>query len=102
MQTVHIDTLIQQIVREVVAELEKQGIQIVQGSLQSKLSASFVPPVKTETIDMSQYKTPVLTVSRLQRLHVLTGTIRIPKGTVITPKARQYIQEKQFKVDYVI
>lgn len=74
-------------------ELARQGITVTQGGT----NASAQDPAlgfrtKSERIDMNAFKSPVLTERHLSRLHELTGEVIVPKGTVITPKAREYIK----------
>jgi len=47
---------------------------------------------------MDKYRTPILTENQIRRLHVLTGEVIIPNGTVITPKARELLKEKGITV----
>ena len=49
---------------------------------------------------MSKYKTPVLTENHMRKLHVLTGEVIVPKGTVVTPKAKELIKEKQILISF--
>ncbi len=51
-----------------------------------------------ERIDMQKYRTPVLTEAHLHHLHERTGRVIVPKGTVITPKARQMIRQKNIEM----
>ena len=84
---ISIEELIVKITREVIRELKTQNITVTFDTpIQNNM---FNPSTKTETIDMSKYKTPILTDQHIQRLHELTGEIIIPKGTIITPKARE-------------
>ena len=96
---ISLDKLIQMITANVVKELNKQGVGIVSGN--GKYGNK--NPIaglrnKTEKIDMSKYKSPVLTENQIRRLHELTGEIIIPSGTVITPKAGELIKEKQISI----
>ena len=56
--------------------------------------------IKKEKIDMSAYKSPVLTENHIKRLHELTGEIVVPGGTIITPKARQALRSKKIAIVY--
>ncbi len=90
---VNIENIIQIVTRQVVKELRARGVKI-------NYSARPGDPhnalrTKTETIDMSKYRTPLLTENHIRRLHELTGEVVIPEGTVITPKARELIKEKK-------
>ncbi len=98
MNEVSLDNIINLVVKAVVDELAKRGIKVVNNSQAVEAAAVLnkLPGVRTrvERIDMSAYKTPVLTELQLQRLHELTGEIVIPNGTVITPKAKEMIRSK--------
>lgn len=99
MATVQLNQLIEMIAREVVSELKRQGVKVVggQGVTQSKEN---ILVAKSETIDMSKFKSPVLTAAQLNRLHPLTGEVVVPKGTIITPKAKQVIHTKQLQLRF--
>ena len=93
---INIEYIIQLVTKQVVKELQTRGVNVNfntgQGVLQDALRT------KTETIDMSKYKTPVLTENHIRRLHELTGEVVIPEGTVITPKAREMIKDRKIGV----
>jgi len=100
---VSLETIIHMITKQVIEELQKNDVEIVmhdsgndqnqQGKNQERIQSSN-PKNKVERIDMSSFRSPVLTENHIQRLHVLTGEIIVPKGTVLTPKARQLIIQK--------
>ncbi len=99
---VSLEKIIKLVSTGVVRELHKQGVQVVSGNAEiipADSSASGMS-VKTEKIDMSSYKTPVLTEQHLSRLHELTGTVVVPRGTVITPKAREAIKAKKLYIRF--
>ena len=98
---ISLEKLIGLVTTEVVKELKKQGIQVINSS--GKNSANL--PIhtyrtKSEKIDMSKYKTPILTENHIQRLHELTGNIIVPKRTIITPKAKELLKEKQLTIKF--
>lgn len=99
MATIQLNQLIQMITREVVAELQRQGVQVMGGPDVSQPKDN-VLTTKSEQIDMSKFKSPVLTAAPLERLHPLTGEIVIPEGTIITPKAKQMIHTKNLKIRF--
>ena len=98
---ISLDNLIQIITANVIKELNKQGIEIIlnNGSDRQQNAAKGLF-TKCEKIDMSKYKSPVLTENHIHRLHELTGEIIIPKRTVITPKAGELIKMKNISVVY--
>lgn len=106
MQEISIEKIVNLVVKEVVQELVKQGVKVVStggSTVPANLPISSVDTglrTKSEKIDMSKYKSAVLTENHVDRLHVLTGEIVIPKGTIITPKAKQKIREKQIAITF--
>ena len=96
MTPLSIEQLITRIVQEVLRELVSQNRTITLDGqpvyIGRRASGGLI---KTETIDMTPYRTPVLTGNHIERLHELTAEIRVPEGTVITPKARELIREKR-------
>lgn len=91
-----LEKLISLVTEEVIKELKKQGIQIISSSDNHGLGISTDSlRTKSEKIDMSRYRTPVLTEIHIRRLNELTGEVLIPKNTIITPKAKEIIKEKR-------
>ena len=91
-----LEKLISLVTAEVVKELKKQGIQVISSSDNNGLGVSTDSlRTKSEKIDMSRYRTPVLTEIHIRRLNELTGEVLIPKNTIITPKAKEIIKEKR-------
>ena len=93
---INIENIIQLVTKQVVKELQTRGVNVNFNTSQGILHDAL--RTKTETIDMSKYKTPVLTENHIRRLHELTGEIVIPEGTVITPKAREMIKDRKIGV----
>ena len=103
MTEVTLETIVTKVVQAVVRELEKSGIKIISsgsGTMSSSLIENNMSGLqhKTERIDMSRYRTPVLTENHINKLHELTGSIIVPKGTVYTPKAKQALRNKHICV----
>lgn len=96
---ISLEKLISLVTAEVVKELKKQGIQVVSSNGQTTI---FNPVdalrAKSEEIDMSKYKTPILTENHIRKLHELTGEVIVPKGTIITPRAKELVKQKQLIV----
>ena len=90
---ISIEQLIELIVKQVVAELTQRGVEIDFGN-EKNISLS----TKVE-IDMSGYKTPVLTENNSQ-LNFAEREIIIPEKTVITPGAREIIKKKKLIVTH--
>jgi hypothetical protein len=55
---------------------------------------------KKVVVDMSKYRTPVLTENQVQRLHELTGSALVPEGTIITPKAKEILKQRNIQIIY--
>lgn len=101
---ISIEKIIEIVTREVVAELSRRGVKI-SGSINSEKAPqefSDRPSLraKSEIIDMSKYKSPILTEQHLIKLNELVGEVVVPKGTVITPKARELIKRKNLSVRF--
>ncbi|MFZ5517310.1 MAG: hypothetical protein ACOY90_11765 [Candidatus Zhuqueibacterota bacterium] len=96
---ISLEKLIQLVTAEVVKELKKQGVQVVSadGRPVHGLSENALR-TKSEQINMGAYKSPVLTENHIRKLHELTGEVIIPRGTVITPRAKELIKQKQLIV----
>jgi hypothetical protein len=82
-----IEAIVRRVVKEVLQELPAAA-SAETGRLKNK----------SERIDLSGYKTPVVTERHIQHLHELTGEIVVPEKTVITPKARDIIREKGIRI----
>jgi len=86
---------------EVVKELKKQGVKVISSSNQLNVVNSIdALRTKSEKIDMSKYRTPILTENHIRHLHELTGEVIVPSGTIITPKARELIKAKGIQVKF--
>ncbi len=96
---VTLEKLIQLITAEIVKELKKQQVTVIDATKIEFINNEKEDlRTKSEVIDMSMFKTPVLTESHLKKLNRLTGKIIVPRGTVITPKARELIREKDIRI----
>lgn len=99
-----LEKVIQLVVEEVVRELARQGVTVVQGGGNGVSSVAsdvnYGIRTKTEKIDMSRYKTPLLTERMLDKLNSLTGEVIVPNGTVVTPKAKEILREKRISVRF--
>lgn len=91
MQTVSLETVILRVVEQVVRELKNQGIQIV---LKEGKATPDGNPSGIERVDMSGYKSPILTERHVLALRGQTGTVIVPKGTVVSPKAREWLRDR--------
>jgi folate-dependent tRNA-U54 methylase TrmFO/GidA len=97
---VKIEKLVRVIVKEVIAELSKNGVAVNLYSLEKTTSHSAASQKDfCETIDMKNYRSPVLTENHIALLHSDVREIVIPKGTVITPGARDAIAKRRLTVN---
>jgi hypothetical protein len=95
---IEIEKLIEIIVREVISELLKLGEEI-DFSFKESSSYNSIASMKQnkqgQLIDMSNYKTPLLTENHLKSLDPSIGEIIVPKGTIITPGAKDIIKKQK-------
>ena len=93
---VSIEQLVESIVREVIAELGKRGVEIGgPGAPAQSRPAQHASQGTSLEIDMSAYRTPVLTENQLTRIDGKIGTIVVPCNTVVTPGAWGIIRSKK-------
>ena len=92
---ISIEKLVESIVREVVAELTKRGVAVVPQGTPARTMPAHVAPGGSVEIDMSAYRTPVLTEAQLSRIGPKTTTIVVPCNTVVTPGAWGTIRSKK-------
>jgi hypothetical protein len=98
---VTLEKLIHLVTAEVIKELNRQGVKIIASNKKNsnKIITNGLRN-RSENIDMSKYRTPILTEDHLKKLHELTGEIVIPKRTILTPKAREFMKEKGLIISY--
>jgi hypothetical protein len=96
---ISLEKIVSLVTAEVVKELAKQGVKVV-GDSGGNRNGDAVNALRTKSqkIDMSKYRTPVLTENHIRRLHELTGEVVVPKGTILTPKARELLRERRIRV----
>jgi hypothetical protein len=98
---VTLEKLIHLVTAEVIKELNRHGVKIIASNgMNNKNIMTTGLRNKSESIDMSKYRTPILTENHLKKLHELTGEIVIPKRTIVTPKAREFMKEKRLIISY--
>ena len=101
---IDIEKLIEIIVREVIAELSKgKGDLIIADAVKGTNVAS--APVQQEkqkaVIKLDGYKTPVLTEHHLKSVGATIKEIEVPRGTVLTPGARDIIKKRKLTLGYL-
>lgn len=121
---ISIEQLVASIVREVVSELVRRGITVTGGvhyapatigtggkhhvpgptttgrgsPAQAVPTQEPSPAAGTMEIDMSGYRTPILTEDYLIRLAPSVSTLVVPCSTVLTPGARDLIRKKKLSI----
>ena len=90
--------LVELITREVILELSKRGIAVDYNI--DKITSTKTSIKTSVEMDMSNYKTPVLTENNLLSLDSGITEIIVPDGTVITPGARDIIRKKKLNITY--
>lgn len=93
---ISIEQLVERIVREVIAELMKRGVEIdLPAGPQPHGQAAQTAGGTALEIDMSAYRTPVLTEGHLSRIDPKVSTILVPCNTVVTPGAWGTLRSKR-------
>lgn len=96
MQNINLKYLVEVIVSEVLKELNKRGINI----LYEKNITDDISNKKVYEIDMSEYKTPILTERMLMIIDSTISEIIIPSETIITHGARDIIKKRNLRISY--
>ena len=89
---ISLEEIVALVVKEVVLELSKRGIQI-DGEI-SNITKQEDAKQKVK-IDMSNYKTPLLTEAHILELDSKIKEVEIPKKTIITPSAFDLIRQRK-------
>ena len=94
---ISLEKIIEIVTREVIKDLINRGIKIEQSGNIGKSTA-----VKTDSleIDMSGYKTPILTENHIQAIDINILKVIVPVETIITPGAKNIIKNKNLTIIY--
>jgi hypothetical protein len=93
---ISIEQLVETIVRQVLLELARRGVQVGPAGTGSGGPEAVKGPAGTSLeIDMSKFRTPVLTENQLMNIGAKVSTIVVPCSTVVTPGAWDIIKSKQ-------
>ena len=92
-----IEEIVELVTREVIKELLRQGVK-VEDSLPDKTKP--VNGKEVLEVDMSGFKTPILTESSFHKIASETKELIVPEKTVITPGARDIIKRNQIRISY--
>jgi hypothetical protein len=87
-----LESIVHRVTQEVWQELARKGITI------PATPASL--PDGTVRIDMSRYRTPLLTERAIAGLHPRSNNVAVPKGTIVTPRAKELLREKNIGIVY--
>jgi hypothetical protein len=93
---ISIEKLVEIIIREIIIELPKLGVEIDFDTPKDYTGNS---KEKIKEIDMSNYKTPVLTENQLLAIGKEIREIVIPEGTIITPVANEIIKKRNLIIN---
>ena len=94
---ISLEKIIEIVTREVIKELIKSGVVIDQASLGLEEHGS---KKRSLEMDMSGFKTPVLTENNLGVLEDHICEVIVPANTIITPGARGVIKNKELTIVY--
>ena len=89
---ISLEEIISLVVKEVVAELANRGIQ-VDGNSEITLSKSINS--KKIKMDLSEYKTPLLTEDHILKMDSDIVEIEVPIKTIVTPSAQDLIRKRK-------
>jgi len=92
--TISIEKIIEIVTREVINELLKNGVKINDGISVEKKKVSSIE------IDMSLYKTPLLSESSFDTIGTEIKELIIPANTVITPGAAYEIKKREISINF--
>ncbi len=96
---IKIEKLIEIITTEVIAELSRLGVEIDYSSIMDKeINSNKSRKKLCEIINLENYKTPVITENNLESLSPDILEIEIPRGTIITPGARDIIKKRNLRI----
>jgi hypothetical protein len=88
------DHLVEMVVRAVVDELTRRGVEITGGPHSGAFSRESRPARSVE-IDFSDYKTPILAERQVRAAARGIAEIVVPAGTICTEGARELMQKRK-------
>ena len=99
-----LEVLVREVAERVIRELRDRGVRIApaEGSAESRTPAAVAecgrPPGRAERVDMSAYRTPVLTERHVRKLHPLASAVAVPRGTVVSPGAKELLRDRNIEL----
>lgn len=85
-----IEEIVRRATKEVWQELTRRGVELP--------AAAAALPDGAVRIDLSGYRTPLLTERAVARMHARSNTAVVPRGTIVTPRAKELLREKNINV----
>jgi hypothetical protein len=101
---ISLDAIILQVTGQVIRELADRGVRVVSAAGSADAGTSGFAPgsvnssIRSERADMTGYRSPVLTERHVRKLHELTGTVIVPRGTVLSPKALELLRDRNIQL----
>ena len=93
---ISLEDIIAMVVKEVIAELSKKGIEVEVGNSSFTQNTPLLQKEKTQQkLNLSKFKTPLVTEEEILNLNSSIKEIVVPKGTQITPNARDLIRKRK-------
>ena len=93
---ISLEDIVAMVVKEVIAELSKQGIEVEMGNSSFSQKTVFSQKEKIQhKMDLSKFKTPLVTEEEILKLGSSIKEIIVPKGTLLTPNARDLIRKRK-------
>jgi hypothetical protein len=94
------EELVKAVTREVLRELgQRKEIPLRPGCRDSD-AGGLLAADGSARMDLSAYKTPLVTENGVRRLHELTRSIMVPPAALFTPRAKELLREKNIQVIY--
>ena len=91
---VSLEEIISMVVKEVIAELNRKGINVDLG-VNSSTQINFKKEKTKIEFDMNGFKTPIITEENILNLDESITNVIVPIGTIITPNARDLIRKRK-------
>ena len=88
---ISLEEIISLVVKEVIAELARKGIQVDGEFNNISTAASTKQKIK---LDLKEYKTPLLTEARILELDSEVAEIEVPVKTIVTPSAQDLMRKR--------
>jgi hypothetical protein len=101
---VSVEAIILKVTQRVLREFADRGIQVIPSTGPALLPGPGIAvsngasPVRSERADMTGYRTPVLIERHVRKLHELTEAVIVPRGTVVSPKAKELLRDKNIQL----